>query len=449
MNSIFHKSVQGASHIASGKPCQDYSLSYEEQGITIAVVCDGHGGKTYFRSDTGARLAAEITLDILKGFAHSMPSDIYASKKFSITARPQRNPFIDSDGNRVRFEDLNEGQQKYALQAQAYIEAEGKYQEQRSCIEALLSQIYAEWIEQINKDTRKNPFDKKERQILDKLGVEKAYGCTLLAFLKTTDYWLSFHIGDGKIMTCDSSLNWEMPVPEDCACFLNYTTSLCDSNPICEFRYAFNGIDNPPIAAFLCSDGVDGSLRTQENLQDFYEQIIGLVLDGDNVTDELTNYLPTLSESGNKDDISISGYVDLSNIDCESLRKRIDISKKKRDIKSDYRARKSEIESINDRIESLNIKYERQKDLRFEKQTELDDMRQGIELKEKELKAIEETVSSIKNESEELKNKLDIKRKDFEDWKFTIKNEMAESEAELKNDEIKEEDNPSIDLTNW
>ena len=66
MGTIFHKSVRGANHIASQKPCQDYSISYEECGMTIAVVCDGHGGSTYFRSDTGAKLAAEITLDLHK-----------------------------------------------------------------------------------------------------------------------------------------------------------------------------------------------------------------------------------------------------------------------------------------------------------------------------------------------------------------------------------------------
>jgi len=116
VRTVFNKSVRGASHIASEKPCQDYSISYDECGITIAVVCDGHGGNTYFRSDIGAKIAAEITLDQLRGFAQSIPSEMFLNKDFSITAKPKRNPFIDSDGKRVRFEDLNETQQRYALQ---------------------------------------------------------------------------------------------------------------------------------------------------------------------------------------------------------------------------------------------------------------------------------------------------------------------------------------------
>lgn len=448
MKSIFNKSVKGASHIVSGKQCQDYSISYEENGITIVVVCDGHGGSTYFRSDIGSRLAAEITLDQLKGFANCIPSDIFVKKEFAITAKPKRNPFIDSDGKRVRYEDLSEDQQKYARQAQSYIEAEGQCKEQQACIEGLLSNVYEEWKRQIRSDEKANPLSKKEKSILDGQGIEKAYGCTLLAFLKTPTYWLSFHIGDGKILVCDSTLSWTLPVPEDCSCFLNYTTSLCDSSPLGEFRYAFNGNGNNPLAVMLCSDGVDGSLRSEDNLQDFYEQIIGLFLDGDDVEEELSSYLPTLSENGNRDDISISGYVDLSNIDVENLRRNMEIKKKNREIKSNYKARKLEIEAIKEKIDNLKIKYESQKDLRFEKQTELESIRHNIEAKENELAKIEITVLSTKKEIENLENTLVAKNKDFEEWKFIIKNEMADSEAELTNS-IKEEEESSRNYTNW
>ena len=53
-------SCQGESHIAAGKVCQDYSLSaISEDNDGIAIVCDGHGGRRYFRSDVGAKIAAE------------------------------------------------------------------------------------------------------------------------------------------------------------------------------------------------------------------------------------------------------------------------------------------------------------------------------------------------------------------------------------------------------
>jgi serine/threonine protein phosphatase PrpC len=449
MSTTFNKSVKGASHIASCKPCQDYSLSYEDSEIIINVVCDGHGGDTYFRSDVGAKLAAEITLGRLKDFAQCIPSETFAGKKFSITAKPKRNPFIDSEGNRIRFNELNEEQQKYARQAQSYIEAKGTFKEQQNCIERLLSSIYEEWKKQIRTDEKLNPFNRNEKKVLGEQGVEKAYGCTLLAFLRTSDYWLSFHIGDGKILSCDSSLSWQMPVPEDCSCFLNFTTSLCDNNPLGEFRYAFNGEGNAPFSVMLCSDGIDGSLRTEENLQDFYEQIIGLFLDGDNVDEELSSYLPTLSENGNKDDISISGYVDLNSVNTEELKKCIEINKKNRDIKSDYRTRKSEIDVIQEKISNLKTKYEKQKDLRFEKQTELDELKQVIESREKQLYTIESFVASIKKEIDDLERDLILKNKNFEVWKFTIKNEMAENEFDINKNVRKDEDINSSKYTNW
>ena len=449
MRTIFNKSVKGASHIASEKPCQDYSISYDECGITIAVVCDGHGGNTYFRSDVGAKLAAEITLDQLRGFAQSIPSEMFLNKEFSITAKPMRNPFIDSDGKRVRFEDLNETQQRYALQAKAYIKSEELCKEQQVCIEELLNNIYTEWCHQIRTDEKAHPFNKREREVLHGLGVEKAYGCTLLAFMKTKDYWLSFHIGDGTILSCDKQISWEKIVPEDCTCFLNYTTSLCDNNPLPEFRYAFNGTGSFPIAVMLCSDGVDGSLRTIENLQDFYEQIIGLFLDGDNIENELGSYFPTLSETGNKDDISIAGYIDLESMELGGLRRIIELKRKTREVQNEYRSRKSEISTISDRIDNLKIKYERLKDLRFDKQTELDELKQGIARREEELADITKSVSSIKEEIDNLRIVLKDKNKEFEDWKFTIKNEMAETEIELKSVNDDNDISASSEYINW
>ena len=135
---VFHKSVKGASHIASGKPCQDYSLSYNENGLQIVVVCDGHGGNTYFRSDVGSKLAAEVTVELLKNFANCVSASAFKGVEFSITAKPKRNPFIDPDGKRLKYEDLNDEQKQFAKQARAYIESDGKYHER---ISAVLSSV--------------------------------------------------------------------------------------------------------------------------------------------------------------------------------------------------------------------------------------------------------------------------------------------------------------------
>lgn len=445
---VFHKSVQGASHIQSGKPCQDYSLSYDMDGIQVLIVCDGHGGNTYFRSDVGAKIAAQITLDCLVNFAKCVSPASFVDKSFSITAQPKRNPFIDIDGRKLKYNELSEDQKKLARQAQSFFDSECKFKEEQEIIRDLLTRIISLWEKEIESDVRKKPFSKKEKDVLNGHGNENAYGCTLLAFLRTKDYWLSFHIGDGKIYICNQSLAWKMPVPEDCTCFLNYTTSLCDSNPLKEFRYAFCGEGEPPFAVFLCSDGLDGSLRTSDNIQDFYEQIVGLALDGDDIESELLGYLPKLSETGNRDDISLAGFVDLSKVNLSAIRHSMDLKKRTRDIHANYRSRKTEIENLDARIEALKLKCERLKDARFSKQVELDDMRQEIKKRETEMEELDKSVNSSKKDIEELRAELKNKKNDFENWKFTVKNEMAELEMEQSgNDELSE--NNKTDYTNW
>ena len=175
---VFHKSVVGVSHTRSGKPCQDFSMSYCDEDVTILVVCDGHGGSTYCRSDKGARIAANICKDQLLKFAELTPSEIFNKTSFAITAKPQKNPFVDADGNRVRYEDLGESQQQYAKQAQAYIEAESLCVNQQFYIKQLLSDIYEEWRNCIIQDKEQYPLSKKELNALNGNGIEKAYGCT-------------------------------------------------------------------------------------------------------------------------------------------------------------------------------------------------------------------------------------------------------------------------------
>ncbi len=67
---VFNATKRGASHVKKGTVCQDYSLSYNspDGNVQVAIVCDGHGGDTYVRSDVGSRLAAEIALANIQGF---------------------------------------------------------------------------------------------------------------------------------------------------------------------------------------------------------------------------------------------------------------------------------------------------------------------------------------------------------------------------------------------
>ena len=172
-------------------------------------------------------------------------------------------------------------------------------------------------------------------------------------------------------------------------------------------------------------------------------------MDGDDVESELEGYLPSLSESGNKDDISIAGIVNLSQSDEFETRRAMEYRKRNRAIKNDYRIKKSEIESICSRLEVLKMKYERVKETRFEKQTELDDLRQHITDSEREVSELDKSVETLRNEIDELMSELKKKQDEFEDWKFTIKNEMAELESSENKTDSDDIDSVNSNFTNW
>ena len=85
---VFATSKVGASHLPKGISCQDYSLKVDIDGIRMIIVCDGHGSKTYVRSDTGSRLAAEITKELVQNFVSETSPELFFDKKGAVTARP-------------------------------------------------------------------------------------------------------------------------------------------------------------------------------------------------------------------------------------------------------------------------------------------------------------------------------------------------------------------------
>ena len=77
-------SCQGESHKADDKPCQDASFSavYDDR-LAIAIVCDGHGGERYFRSDVGSRMATEVIHDAVKIFVENVDSSMFVGQPYT------------------------------------------------------------------------------------------------------------------------------------------------------------------------------------------------------------------------------------------------------------------------------------------------------------------------------------------------------------------------------
>ena len=294
----FATSVLGAGHIKDKKPCQDYSIAWQskDSGSVVLIVCDGHGSDTYVRSDVGSRLAAQITLEAVKEFV----------PRKGHTPNPEW--IVGQKGQGQAHEQVNYGT------------GEGKV------FEALFETIYRTWLDAIEQDAQNNPFTEEETKRLKWKKLVKAYGTTLMAYVQTPDYWFAFQIGDGRMLAADEDLKWRQLVPWDEACFLNQTTSLCNTDPLPLFRYAFDGTGNFPSAVFCCSDGIEDSWGdydlAPQMLHDYFTGLAKVFMhEGRNVTlDRLSDFLPKLSAAASKDDMSIAGYINKKAIRPEELK---------------------------------------------------------------------------------------------------------------------------------
>lgn len=292
-------SCQGESHIATGKVCQDYSYSkVYENGNAVAIVCDGHGGKRYFRSDIGAKIAAEVAERKVRAFIEEVGLSLLKGIPFTqcVTISEQiTNQDFDKTSNIER------------------------------AFRQLFGSIIYEWNAQVLEHASQVPISETEKEGLEKRWIkefeskdnlEKVYGCTLLVCAYTPGGWFAFQIGDGKCFTCDENGIWSEPIPWDEQCFLNKTTSICDSSAIDEFRYCYDGTGNFPIAVILGSDGIDDSFGAEENQANFYVQILkSIAKSGIEATlSEIESTLPQLSKIGSQDDMSIAMVFDAEKV---------------------------------------------------------------------------------------------------------------------------------------
>ena len=263
----FHVIERGSSHILTGKPCQDYAASQYTKDYAIGIVADGHGSNKHFRSERGSKFAVEVTMTILQEFLSSTRN---------MTLLPN-----------------------------------GDWQKQ------IAASVISHWNDRIEVDKTTEPFTGEElqslkdseRQQIEDGKWQSAYGTTLIAIVRTKECFFGLQIGDGKCVVADSNGNPSQPIPWDDKCFLNQTTSLCDSDAVNLFRFVYQ-TENLPIAAFVASDGVDDTYPMDERLYEFYRAVWKMFRDDPKgAKDDLQSFLPKMSEQGSHDDISIAGII--------------------------------------------------------------------------------------------------------------------------------------------
>ena len=326
-NMVFNTSILGASHVKDNKPCQDYSIAWqsEEDGAVVLAVCDGHGSDTYVRSNVGARLAGEIALEAVKRFfipVGGLSPDVewIAGAQGAVTARDRDVLARYTKALPKAEEDMTDTDwMMYRQRLEFCDQIKGIY-EQDAIFQALFSSIYEKWLEAIRHDAQQNPFTKEELSRLGKHKLVKAYGTTLMTYVQTKKFWFAFHIGDGRMLSYEEGQGWKQIVPWDCNCFQNQTTSLCNTDPVPMFRYAFDGTGAFPKAVFCCSDGIEDSYGdydiAPERLHNYFSGLLNVfVKEGKESTmSKLEEFLPKLSAVASKDDMSIAGVI--NEADC-------------------------------------------------------------------------------------------------------------------------------------
>ena len=320
----FHLSTQGASHIKKNKECQDASESYCDEQCAIAIVCDGHGGDDYVRSADGSAFACKAAKENILNFIENVNKDELA-----------------------------------------------RYHSQ--LIHNLQASIISAWNEAVYAHYDKNPFTEAEINVLSERAkrkylrenrIESAYGTTLIAVACTRDYWFGIHIGDGKCVAVNPKGKFVQPIPWDEKCFLNATTSICDSDALNRFRSFYS--EKLPVAVFVGSDGIDDCFSTEQQLNNLYKTVLYsfATSDFDVAVEDLRDYLPRLSAKGSGDDVSVAAILDMDMIGEIDVVKEFDKEKEKARVEENARIAAQKAEEERQRVEA-----ERAEQLRQQKAT--------------------------------------------------------------------------------
>lgn len=316
----FHLSAQGSSHIKKNKECQDSSTSYQDDDCAIAIVCDGHGGDDYFRSAIGSSIACEVAEKNIKEFIKTLSKDEFFSK-------PEQH-LKDLEGSIVF----------------AWTEAVNAYHEEHPFQESELVGL----------------SEKARKKYVEEDNIESAYGTTLIAVAMNSFYWFGIHIGDGKCVAINPEGEFKQPIPWDPKCFLNATTSICDSDARDRCRHFYS--EKLPAAVFVGSDGIDDCFSNNEQLHNLYKTVLFsfATTDFDEACEGLKDYLPRLSAKGSGDDVSIAAILDLDLIPELSMVKDFDREKEKARVEENARKEAERNEAERRRVEEEHARFQQQ-----------------------------------------------------------------------------------------
>lgn len=300
----FHKTVQGHLHILNGFSCEDASASFSEenQHYHIAVVADGHGAKSCFRSERGSKIVTEVALNCLREFAETI-----------LCSKETEDKFYSDIFSSLRY--------------------------RQTMLRHLTDRIVAGWYDRVMEDYN------LDRPTLKEIGeyaaeyqkgkdVTHIYGTTVIAALCLPGCLILMQQGDGRCDVFFSDGTVKQPIPWDVRCEDTTTTSMCDEDVAERFRtHIINLKENPVAACYLGCDGIEDAYRdTYEDLGKSHEKMGGVHTFYKNLSYQISikgindfeayldEMLPEFSKnglfsrSGSGDDVSVAGIVDMDAI---------------------------------------------------------------------------------------------------------------------------------------
>lgn len=260
---IISQSVDGPSHVRLGLPNQD-CVRERQNKVTIVAVSDGHGSAKCFRSDIGARFAAESALDVIE-------------REWSGSS------IADESGT-------------------------------------VTKEIAQDWRRKVDEHLEKSPFTQQERDSLAShhgqgafSQIEKhppiAYGATLITVAISADHILFLQLGDGDILAVDESGEVRRPVCSDNRLFANETTSLSCETAWKDFRTCCQFVPRGlPALILLSTDGYSNSFKDEASFLKAGSDFLALLRSEGGIEEVEKSLKEWLSDSSQMsgDDVTLS-----------------------------------------------------------------------------------------------------------------------------------------------
>lgn len=264
IRSVFGESVQGASHIRSGRECQD-SLKklVKDSGSVILAVADGHGSDSCPYSKEGSLAAVNVFCKILGDYL-----DTYTGQQEMLFT------FLKREGDTKIAQEIDVAWKRRILRLHT-------------------------------KCRREIPLD--ENQNKDREAVYKLYGSTLLGLVITEDFLFAFQLGDGDIVKVSESGVYSVIAGDKILGTETHSLSKAES-----WKKAITLIrkreerEKQPVMYMLSSDGLSNSYKNDEEFKktcmDYYVLLKEHGVKA--VSEQLKTWLQETSEMGCGDDIT-------------------------------------------------------------------------------------------------------------------------------------------------